>query len=222
MRPVAVPILVHKSPYPLTRKPELEAGKPRRRRRKPEAAESEILDAAESFLKERPFREMTIDDIMSRTGLSRPSFYEYFRDRHHLVMKLTERLGDWTYAMGEQWLDGDPSAEMLQNSIGRLVDLYTTKGHLLRALSDAATFDRQVENAYSKMIGRFVDGTAEQIRRGVQNGTMSVRHPDEVASALVVMTERFLIQKCGYRDEVDPRVIADTLVTIWKRALYGA
>ena len=70
------------------------ADKNRRHRRKPEAAESEILNAAENFLREFPFREMTVDHIMAGTGLSRPSFYEYFRDRSHLVIKLTERLTD--------------------------------------------------------------------------------------------------------------------------------
>ena len=64
----------------------------RRRRRSPEVAEQEIIDAAEELLRERPFRELTVDEVMRRTELSRPSFYVYFRDRHHLVLKVVERL----------------------------------------------------------------------------------------------------------------------------------
>ena len=63
---------------------------PRRRRRSPESAEREILAAAESFLRERPFHEMTVDEVMARTTLSRPSFYVYFRDRNQLVIRLVE------------------------------------------------------------------------------------------------------------------------------------
>ena len=51
----------------------------RRRRRTPEVAEAEIVAAAESLLRERSFRELTVDEVMRRTDLSRPSFYVYFR-----------------------------------------------------------------------------------------------------------------------------------------------
>ena len=63
-------------------------GEPRRRRRSPEVAEREILAAAEELLRERPFRELTVDEVMRRTELSRPSFYVYFKDRHELVLRL--------------------------------------------------------------------------------------------------------------------------------------
>ena len=42
-----------------------------------EVAEREIVNAAEAMLREKPFRDLTVDDLMRRTGLSRPSFYVY-------------------------------------------------------------------------------------------------------------------------------------------------
>jgi AcrR family transcriptional regulator len=196
--------------------------RPKRRRRKPEAAESEILDAAESFLKERPFREMTVDDVMSRTGLSRPSFYEYFRDRHHLVMKLAERLGDWTYAISEPWLGGGEDSEAeLRAGIERLVALYRERGHLLRALADAARQDKQVEGAYQKFIDRFIDATAARIRVGLERGAMKNLDPEEVATALVLLNERYLIDKLP-EALTSTSALIDTLSTVWTRVLYGA
>ena len=44
---------------------------------------------------------------MARTTLSRPSFYVYFRDRHHLVMRLVEGIGDALFEMATRWLEGD-------------------------------------------------------------------------------------------------------------------
>src|SRR4051794_20856310 len=76
---------------------------PRRRRRSPESAEREILAAAESFLRERPFHEMTVDEVMGRTTLSRPSFYVYFPDRNHLVIRLVDEVGAEVFAMAERW-----------------------------------------------------------------------------------------------------------------------
>jgi len=78
----------------------------RRRRRTPEVAEREIIAAAEAFLRERPFRELTVDEVMRRTDLSRPSFYVYFRDRHQLVLKVVEHLGGELFTMGDRWLSG--------------------------------------------------------------------------------------------------------------------
>lgn len=196
---------------------------PRRRRRKPDAAESEILDAAESFLKEHPFREMTVDDIMARTGLSRPSFYEYFRDRHHLVMKLTERLGEWTYSMSERWLGGiEDSVEALKTGTEKLVELYAQRGYLLRALADAAIHDKQVEIAYRKMIAGFIDATAARIRSGIDRGAIKHLNPEEVATALVLMNERFLIEKLGHDPQGEPGLVVETLLTVWSRVLYGS
>src|ERR671930_1521422 len=78
----------------------------RRRRRTPEAAQREIIEAAESLLRERPFRELTVDEVMRRTGLSRPSFYVYFRDRHDLVLRIVEHIGGELFAMSERWYAG--------------------------------------------------------------------------------------------------------------------
>jgi len=62
--------------------------------------------AAEALLRVRPFRELTVDELMRRTGLSRPSFYVYFRDRHELVLRVVEHIGGELFAMSERWYQG--------------------------------------------------------------------------------------------------------------------
>jgi AcrR family transcriptional regulator len=195
----------------------------RRRRRKPEAAENEILDAAEGFLRERPFREMTVEDVMSRTGLSRPSFYEYFRDRHHLVIKLVERFGNSTYAVAEQWLhgQGDPLSD-LRAGTERLVAMYAQRGYLLRALADAASHDADVEQAYRATMDRLINAAATRIRAGIESGAIRDLDPSEAAVALVLMNERYLMERFGGEPKADPRAVADTILAVWRRVLYGA
>src|SRR5215218_5154631 len=86
----------------------------KRRRRSPESAEREILDAAEAFLRERPFRDLTVDEVMARTTLSRPSFYVYFRGRHHLTVRLVEGIGAQLFEVADSWLTGtgEPAADV--------------------------------------------------------------------------------------------------------------
>ena len=76
----------------------------RRPKHDPKESEREILVAAEEFLRERPFREMTVDAVMSRTGLKRPAFYVHFRDRHDLALRVVEQLGMEIGEMVDRWL----------------------------------------------------------------------------------------------------------------------
>jgi AcrR family transcriptional regulator len=193
-----------------------------RRRRKPEAAESEILNAAEHFLRERPFREMTIDDVMARTGLSRPSFYEYFRDRSHLVTRLTERLSERNRAITERWFSGRDPVEDLRHTMRELVEMYVTHGHLLRALADVANTDAKVEATYRRSFAAVADATAQRIRAHIANGAVALDglDPAEIAAALLWMSERYMIERLGRQPQADPGVVADTLVAIWMRVLY--
>jgi AcrR family transcriptional regulator len=64
----------------------------KRRRRRPEDARREILDAAHRLLLERPAKEVTVGAIMEATTLSRKSFYVYFDNRYDLLRRLVEPL----------------------------------------------------------------------------------------------------------------------------------
>src|ERR687885_2169533 len=85
----------------------------RRRRRTPEVAEREIVAAAEALLRERPFRDLTVDEVMRRTELSRPSFYVHFRDRYQLMLRVVERIRRELFAMSERWYRGEGDGRQL-------------------------------------------------------------------------------------------------------------
>jgi TetR/AcrR family transcriptional regulator, ethionamide resistance regulator len=201
----------------------LPADKTRRRRRKPEAAETEILDAAEDFLKEFPFRDMTIDNVMARTGLSRPSFYEYFRDRSHLIVKLVQRLNERDRTLSARWFNEQDPVESLRNTTRELVNAYVSHGPLLRALSDASHADAEVEARYRENFAHTIEETGRRISEFVSWGAMSLEglDPNEIATALLWMNERYLVERLGRQPQADPKVVIDTLVAIWLRVLHG-
>lgn len=193
----------------------------RRRRPKPDAAEAEILSAAEDFLRELPVWELTVDSLMARTGLARPSFYEYFRDRSHLIVKLTERLGAQNRAIADRWLAGHESHSDLRKSIRDLAELYASEGHLLRALSDAAGSDRIFEISYRRILDSLIAAIARKVRTEMEAAVATVTDAREVATALVLMNERYLAVKLGRRPQVKTKIVAETLTAIWLRVLYG-
>src|SRR5918911_36653 len=113
---------------------------PRGRRR--EDSEQEILEAAERLLRERPYRELTVDDLMAATSQSRTAFYRHFADRRDLLVHLIRDLNEELWEMSAGWLrgSGDPLAEGRQ-ALERLADVYAAHGPLLRAIAEAANHD---------------------------------------------------------------------------------
>ena len=194
----------------------------RRRRRTPEVAEREIIAAAEALLRERPFRELTVDEVMRRTDLSRPSFYVYFRDRHHLVLRVVEHLGAELFAMSDRWLKGTGDGPQLaREALEGVVEVYATHGPVMRALADAAADDPGVEQAYTAIVQAFVDATARHIEAEIAAGRILPLDAAETARALVWMMERYLNLSFGSEPATPRQAVAETLITIWTRVLYG-
>jgi TetR/AcrR family transcriptional regulator, ethionamide resistance regulator len=202
-----------------------------RRRRRPEEAERAILAAARAFLEERPFREMTVEGVMVRTGLSRPAFYAYFRDRYEVVTRLLEGIGGLLFALDWRWLSGgeggEEAKEVLVDALRAGSETFVEYGPVLRAIADAAGYDARVEQDYRYgLIERLVGAVAGRISRDVEAGVSPADlDPEETARALVLMTERYLLDAFG-RPERRPsgeeraRVFA-TLEAMWVRTLYG-
>jgi TetR/AcrR family transcriptional regulator, ethionamide resistance regulator len=208
------------------------AGHPARRRRKPEEAERVILSAARSFLEKHPFREMTVEGVMARTGLSRPAFYAYFRDRYDLVTRLLEGIGGLLFAVDRRWLVGaeegrEEASEVLADTLRRGAETFVLYGPVLRAISDAASQDVRVEEVYRYgLIERLVDAVADRIERDVETGlSPDDLEPEETARALVLMTERYLLDAFGKPEECTSRektgAVVEALVSVWVRTLYG-
>src|SRR5918997_4555822 len=204
-----------------------------RRRHSPEEAERAILAAARAFLEEHPFREMKVEDVMARTGLSRPAFYAYFEDRYELVTRLLEGFGGLLFAVDRRWLAGNPasgrdaSAATLAEALRLGAETFERYGPVLRAISDAAGYDGRVEEVYRfGLISRLTSSVAARIARDVEAGISPASLvPEQAARALVLMTERYLIDGFGAPSgRPSPEralTVVATLQTVWVQTLYG-
>ena len=64
-----------------------------RQRENRENTRREILAAADRFLRERPYRELSVEVVMAQTGLTRTAFYRHFDDLPALVLRLLADVG---------------------------------------------------------------------------------------------------------------------------------
>src|SRR3954447_15373564 len=53
-----------------------------------QAAHERIVAAAERLLRERPYRELSVEEVMAEAGLSRTVFYRHFDGLPELVLSL--------------------------------------------------------------------------------------------------------------------------------------
>ena len=207
----------------MARSVELEPA-PRRRRRR-EDSEQEILEAAERLLRERPFRELTVDDLMAGTTQSRTAFYRHFTGRQDLLIRLLSDLNQELWEVSEGWFkgSGDPLVEA-REALERLAGVYQAHGPVLLAIAEAAHHDDEVERVYGALVQGFADGVVARLERDAAAGHASVPYPDEVAAALVWMTERQLAATFGRQETsaAERAATVEALYTIWTRALYGA
>jgi AcrR family transcriptional regulator len=197
------------------------ASRPRRRRRSADEAEREIVEAAEAFLRERPFRELTVDEVMRRTELSRPSFYIHFRDRHQLVLRVVACLRAELSEMSDRWYKGQgDGATLVREALEGVVGVYERNGPVVRALADAATDDPDIERVYSGLVEAFIDTTADHIEAEIRAGHIEGLDPRPTATALIHLTERYLGETFGRGPQAPPQIAWQTLAEIWTRTLY--
>ena len=174
---------------------------------------------------------MTVEGVMARTGLSRPAFYVYFRDRYELVTRLLEGIGGLLFAADWRWLTVEDEREaasgVLVEALRGGFETFAQYGPVLRAIADAAVQDERVEEAYRYgLIERLRKAVAARVARDVASGVSPADlDPEETARALVLMTERYLLDAFGNPldrpDQERTDAMLAALEKVWVRTLYG-
>jgi TetR/AcrR family transcriptional regulator, ethionamide resistance regulator len=198
------------------------ASEQKRRRRRPEDAEREILDAARKLLSERPANEVTVGAIMAATTLSRKSFYVYFENRYDLMRRLVEPLAAERDAIIEPLLrPGVDMATGAHSALLRLAELYTAHGPLLRALAGASAEDDEARRAWRGFLDPVIEAHSAKIADEIDRGRISGIDPEPAARALIGMNLQYFFDELVDAPDPDPEAAAETLLVLWSRALYG-
>jgi AcrR family transcriptional regulator len=192
----------------------------KRRRRRPEEARREILDAAEALLSEESPAEVTIQAIMARTTLSRKSFYVYFRDRADLFANLLIALRADADAALARWRSQLDSVEAGRKALQSAATLYQQHGPLLRALAHAATHDPEMARVWHSGIDQVVRVAEEQIEATNRTGQHPPLEVEPTARALVTMNVHYLLDQLAGKPDADAAATVRTLATIWERTIY--
>lgn len=204
-----------RSPRRVVPEPSLKIGKSDRTR-------AAIQNAALDFLWSHPFREMTVNSLMTSAGVSRSAFYHYFSDVHELMEALLRDFQKDTFDVVTPWLqgEGDP-IPLLEESLQGLVDVCYRDGPILRAISDAAPMDQRLEKVWEAFKKDFDDAVTHAIEQHQEAGLIKPFDARPVAIALNRMDAYLIIHHFGKRPRGNRKSVLDALLRIWVSTLYG-
>jgi AcrR family transcriptional regulator len=173
-------------------------------------ARARIVDAAERLLRDRPYRELSVDALMTEAGLSRTVYYRHFEGLADVVltllMEITDDLADTLVAA---------APEDLEAVLRAAVAAYARHGAFLQAIAQAAGHDAAIERAYRGLIDAFTATIAMQVEDGMTAGRTAPGNAFEVARAMNLMNIGYLTETLGRDPGFDQRVALDTLMAVW-------
>jgi AcrR family transcriptional regulator len=190
-----------------------------RQRQQRESTRHQILSSAEQLLRERPYRELSVDAVMADTGLTRTAFYRHFDDVTDLVLRLYGDVGEELYAVARRWAGhagvGYPAPG--REGLAGMVDFWVRHGPLMRAVAEAAVTDERIELAYRGATETFIELTAGALERMVREGMLDIPDARALARAMTLMNEAYLMAEFGREPQGDPEIALATLEAVWLR-----
>lgn len=194
-----------------------------RRRQQREETRAQILLAAQRFLEEHSYRELSVDTLMSLTGHTRTVFYRHFDDIPALILSLISEIGGELVEVTHEWAGNartDPA--LARRRLSQFVDFYVRNGRLVRAVAEASHHDELVSRAYTDMVEGFIALTTQAIEQRIAAGDVEPVDAPEVARALVWMLNGYLLDRLGGTERTDPERVLETVATVWTRTLFPA
>ncbi len=187
--------------------------------------EQAILETARRLLEEKPFTEISVDDLAKGAGLSRPTFYFYFPSKEAVLLSLLDPLitrADTGFARVNELRSDPPKA--FRAGIHTFFDAFASQPVMGRAGAQALSTSPEVRALWTQFMQRWIDQTEALINsereRGAAPETIPAR---ELAIALNQMNERAMVAALtGESASVPADQMVETLAHIWMSSIYGS
>jgi AcrR family transcriptional regulator len=189
------------------------AARRRNARVRRDEARTRIAAAAERLLADRPYRDLSVDAVMAEAGLSRTVFYRHFDGLPELVLSLFEGVA------------AELAAELETGEVGEILEAaaraFSAHGPLLRAIDQAASHDAVIERDYRAISDRFTARMGEQLQEGMDEGRVRPGDPYELARALNLMNQRYLLETVARDPGFEPERAVRALLDVWEPVVGG-
>jgi TetR/AcrR family transcriptional regulator, ethionamide resistance regulator len=186
-----------------------------------------ILATAEALLAERPYAEISIDDLARGAGISRPTFYFYFPSKDAVLLALLDRVTvEAEAALAASGVlggvTGEP-AEFWRAGIAAFYETFRRHRAVALACAEVRATNPEVRRLWAAVTENWVGYTTAAIdaerRRGAAPPGLAAR---DLAVVLNAMNERVMHATFdGRGPAVAEADVVDVLLDVWLKAVYG-
>lgn len=172
------------------------------------------MAAATELVRRHSYEELSVGAVMERAGLGRTIFYRYFDDLADLLIRASREAIEELYDAQRALARTSVGSQVVGQAISAAVSVYQRHGPLLRGIAEAAASDPEVAAGHRAM-RRMFDGLAEEALRERLGGAEPPANLSEVARALNLMDEAYLLDAFGRESRVSTETAVRTLTEIW-------
>ncbi|MGV0731448.1 TetR/AcrR family transcriptional regulator [Mycolicibacter sinensis] len=188
--------------------------------------ERAILVTAERLLEQRPLAEISVDDLAKGAGISRPTFYFYFKSKDAVLLSLLEPLiaaADSEFVGAVQRLPSDPR-RIWRSGIKAFFIAFSSHRAIARAGTEALATSPEFKAMWNGFMQRWIQQTAAMITAERDRGAAPRTIPAlDLATSLNQMNERTMMAALiAEEPSVAHDRVVDTLTHIWVSSIYGA
>jgi len=171
------------------------------------------------------YLETRVEDILNESGVSRGTFYYYFRNKRDLFKQLIESvvqemLEEATRPTGVD----DRYAKIAVRNRGFL-EVWAANADVLRSLFQLSVIDDEFAQLHRELRLKFISRIEERLARDVANGTCRALDPKIAARALGAMVDWFAFLWLAAREFQFPHrdldAVSEELSDLWYHAVYG-
>jgi AcrR family transcriptional regulator len=193
-----------------------------RARQNPDETRTLILDTAEELLRTRPFRELSVDEVMRPTGYGRTVFYRHFTGLPDLVLAVLSRVLPEFAAATQAFVEAageDLDVARARQLLRPVVEHWARHGTLMKAMRDAAVYDSTIDGLVVATQDRFHDMVVSALEHRRAAGSLQTADLNQVARLLESMNQRYLLLTFGEKEQRDIDRAVDTLALGWNAIL---
>src|ERR1700742_4896360 len=158
--------------------------------------EQAILATAERLLEDRAFADISVDDLARGAGLSRPTFYFYFKSKEAVLLSLLQPMidrADQEFEGATQRLPADPR-RVWRSGIKAFFVAFSSPRAVARAGAEALGASPEVRAVWSTFMQRWIDQTAALITAERARGAAPETIPAmDLATSLNQMNEHTMM-----------------------------
>jgi AcrR family transcriptional regulator len=184
-----------------------------------------ILETAERLLEQRALADISVDDLAKGAGISRPTFYFYFKSKDAVLLSLLEPMiaqadSEFDGAVGR--LPADPR-RVWRSGIKAFFAAFDSHRAIARAGTEALATSAEFRAVWNGYMQKWIDQTAAMITAERDRGAAPHTIPAaDLATSLNQMNERTMMAAlAGEQPAVAHDHVVDTLAHIWVTSVYG-